>query len=572
MSKTPHNYSFRVFDGPPVGRQYPPWNQIDPFRLESEAPTFLGKLEGVLHWVIEKELNNMEATAEITLPSAQSRQSVVATDIVLASNSQKVTTNGSEIVDSVTYSIIDGSIPFKDSKIDVNTFIQISRIPPPAGGDEIIIFHGKVVAFDINRATGRTTIRLQSLGLLAAQYPAVFCFGFYGQAQTELVGPDNQAVGPLPNLIFSASDNEYGNEWHPFEIMNWLIARNPYINGEIGLADTESTRVEIEVGIKTVGEIVTECLESLGPDWAYRINFNESPASSYGQDTHLYDPTDTTNIGVGQIDLGKRYRPEFRMLHLPTYVKSSTFTITPEMIGEGDGGGAISFSGEESFERVVYLSTSQNPTYVTKVNDPHNHLFPELAVKQPTYSTQTDENGNETEVLDRGSVFIPRIVGDSWFGPSDKDSTPDNERGLSNTDTVTKNKNNNNVTNHAPRTKLVENTRVLPITGENRKVLANYLLLEAKNDLAKNNSPSYSARVVVINSDRKAVDSWEVGQPVAFRGFGDLLDNVRGVVAALRHTEGRVELTINKVLPTNLSRLQSLERQIIQLSRADSRL
>lgn len=73
------------------------------------------------------------------------------------------------------------------------------------------------------------------------------------------------------------------------------------------------------------------------------------------------------------------------------------------------------------------------------------------------------------------------------------------------------------------------------------------------------NGPKYSGTVTVIDTDRRKIEDYKIGDTIGFRNFNDIQDHIIGIIAAKKLMHRKAVLTLNFVLANTSRRLLAIE-------------
>ena len=99
------------------------------------------------------------------------------------------------------------------------------------------------------------------------------------------------------------------------------------------------------------------------------------------------------------------------------------------------------------------------------------------------------------------------------------------------------------------------------ITNLQRQIQLVPQLLRARRDREVKRvwTPQYTGTITVVDTDERPLDSYKLGDQVAFTGFNSALDHVVARIVGISRTPFNATLSLSFVLPTANRRLTEIE-------------
>ena len=563
----PKEYRIHVWDGPPFFLQQ---GAVVGTVFNVLRPIYLGELIGFSNARIQSEINTIDGSAEVVFnPSSISFQAKFL-DYVLGTGRDKALGMGDDKVlalDSVQISSSD-STDFIDHPVDVGSFISIEVYRYNATSGRYIgktLFWGQALDWEKSGADQTITLRNVSLGTLAGKQLAVE--SFFGNTDTL---PDpinvNDEVDPMLKVQTSKFDgysflgDSVGGATTALKVLWWMIWGSRYLRIDSTLntpietlsnppSDLVGAFMFFDLNQQTVAELLDESLEFLPSDWYFRVNYDD-PQTRLSTDLTVYELTAYRPI----VELRKTGRTHAALGSQSPLAIDYFLTIGQEIIDYD-----TSFSGEEHFTHQIVASKQQGKLNVIDLPNPGGRIVVEHI---PEFEDTKDDMGNVIgQTITEDSTYVERIVQErpsSTAAPGTqefRDYWLPQYRG--------KSRQLHPLWNRLTQFTEIDGIKPLPpglIGGRNaRGSLEDLIQGYADDNYLKHINPSYTGRLVVVDSDERKIEDYKEGDVIAVAGTDDVMKFVVGRIVAIDLDFITAELTISRVLINTERRLKAIE-------------
>ena len=597
------NYRIHMYDSPP-------WNF-----LKDRRANYLGELD---HWTdfnVKSEINSLNNSAEIRYtPQVVQSTPAVLTEILADVDGVALTWNNQFLQIFETQTNPLSSTPFQDTPLDYGVFISIenTELTGTTTRDHKTIFYGVVSSWEQDLATQQVIVRLQGMSSIAGNYLAADMlfnnpYGSdivhnnvpqvrvnYAPYQAE---SDGTLVRPSAYDNFLLASTEPGKETTLVRIMEWMLFYNPLLElapqavvyipvnrdtaneSFVALANLSANEDDASFGLKSpvvinitdrnVNDVLAEVWEHSLPEWVYYIDYDREDLNtrSGNYEDNAYKPRLVLRKGAVW-NTPSATEPD-RMI--PDYTLTRGVHITAQ---------SINFSGEKHYSRVVVASQPQSRLTITELPAPSTTSQPVIKHRREDQDWRRRElTNNAGEGTDNyewrqepGTDYTKRIVADFPKSETLAGDTGFYISGIPYRTTNTAkilNKLGDEVDFNYVKTAPIEVEQDLTPGGyanyENQGIPGATTLksLLSRRDRAAKQSwtPQYTGTIKVIDAEDRPLDSYQLGDQIAFTGFNSILDNVVARIVGINRNSTSASLSLSFVLPTINRRLWEIENQ-----------